>query len=88
MPQTLIAFVVASSWIETPGWQSSTSKRASSAFLVPNEENLAQLFRNVKSCEKVKYNTKFGKFTLQSYEFKIYLRRTETSAIDNKLQKL
>lgn len=58
------------------------------AFRVPIEENLAQLFRDFKPFEKVKYKVKFGKCILQSYKFKINLRRTEISVIDNKLAKV
>ena len=76
MPQTLIAVVVANSWIKTPGWQSGTSERALSAFWVSTEENLSQLFRDFKPC------------TLQSYKFKIHLRRTETSVINNEFAKV
>ena len=50
----------------------------------PIEENLAQLFSDFKRCGKVKNKAKFGKCNLQSYKFKIYLCRTDTSVIDNR----
>ena len=51
------------------------------------EENLIQLFRDFKPREKVKYKAQFGKCTFQSYKFKIYLHKTETSVIDNEFAK-
>ena len=44
-------------------------------------ENWAQLFWDSKVREGIKYKAKFEKCTLQSYKFKIYSRRTETSVI-------
>lgn len=50
-------------------------------------KKLAQLFRDFKPCEKIKYKAQFGKCTLQCYTFKIYLSRTDISMIDNEFAK-
>lgn len=88
MPWTLIAIVITNSWIKAPGWQRNTFKQALGAFWVPIGENLAPLFWDFRPHEKIKYKAQFGKCTLQSNKFKIYLNRTETSVIDNKFANL
>ena len=56
--------------------------------LNPNWGEFSQLFRDFKPSEEIKYKAQFGKCTFQSYKFKIYLSRTETSVIDNEFAKV
>lgn len=53
MPLTLIAVVIANSWIKTPGWKSDTSKQALSAFWVPIGDYWVPFGQNLASYSEI-----------------------------------
>ena len=56
--------------------------------LGPNWQEFSPAIQEFKANEMIKFKAQFGNCTLQSYRCKIYLRRTETSVINNEFAKV